>query len=207
MVKSDIIIQYLLDTYHPDSIILYGSFADGSENMNSDFDALVIANCSKRHDATVIDNTTLDVFVYPSETFTTEYDPEEFVQVFDGNIILDKNGMAKQLKSRVLDYIGHQEKKSSADISEEIEWCEKMILRTARGDAEGYYRWHWLLFDSLEIYFDLIGQHYYGPKKALRHMEHSDPVGYTLYTKALMQLDHDSLSEWVSYMKGLSSAR
>ena len=35
-----------------------------------------------------------------------EYDPEEFLQVFDGKIVLDRNGTAGQLKQRVLDYIG-----------------------------------------------------------------------------------------------------
>ena len=44
---------------------------------------------------------------------------------------------------------------------------KRMLLRTMRGDVEGYYRWHWLLCDSLEIYFDIKGIHYYGPKKQL----------------------------------------
>lgn len=43
-----------------------------------------------------------------------------------------------------------------------------------REDTDGYYRWHWLLYDSLEIYFDVKGLHYYGPKKALRYMEQTD---------------------------------
>ena len=38
------IISYLMETYQPDAIITYGSFADNSENMNSDFDALVRAH-------------------------------------------------------------------------------------------------------------------------------------------------------------------
>lgn len=40
---ADRIIDYLKETYQPEAIIAYGSFADGSANSNSDFDALVIA--------------------------------------------------------------------------------------------------------------------------------------------------------------------
>lgn len=68
-------------------------------------------------------------------------------------------------KKNVLDYIEHIPLKTAKDVSQEIKWCEKMLLRTMRGDVEGYYRWHWLLCDSLEIYFDIKGIHYYGPKK------------------------------------------
>ena len=43
MRSTDKIIDYLEKTYQPESIIVYGSFADGSANLNSDFDALIIA--------------------------------------------------------------------------------------------------------------------------------------------------------------------
>jgi predicted nucleotidyltransferase len=59
------IIRYLEETYSPDAIIIYGSFADGSANEHSDFDALVMADRDKLHDSSVIDGTILDVFVYP----------------------------------------------------------------------------------------------------------------------------------------------
>lgn len=44
----------------------------------------------------------LDVFVYPAETFSADYDPVEFVQVWDGKIVLDEHGIAGQLKAKVL---------------------------------------------------------------------------------------------------------
>ena len=84
METADRIIAHLTETYRPDGIIVYGSFADGSASENSDFDALVIADHAKAHDASVIGGTVLDVFVYPPETFSAAYDPEDFIQVFDG---------------------------------------------------------------------------------------------------------------------------
>ena len=118
-----------------------------------------------------------------------------------GKIILDKNGMGERLKKNVLDYIERIPLKTEEDISQEIKWCEKMLLRTMRGDVEGYYRWHWVLCDSLEIYFDIKGIHYYGPKKALRFMEESDSEAFHIYSKALLEFNQEGLSDWINYLK------
>ena len=201
---ADKIIRHLIETYQPDAIIAYGSFADGSANEHSDFDALVIAGKRRMHDSSVIDGIVLDVFIYPPETFQSEIDPEEFIQVWDGKIILDANGAAARLQQRVLDFIAHMPKKTVEEIQQEIRWCEKMLSRTMREDTEGYYRWHWVLFDSLEIYFDAKGLHYYGPKKALRFLEQTDPEAFRIYAKALRELKRESLSEWISHLKSIS---
>ena len=195
------IICYLKETYQPEAIIIYGSFADGSANEHSDFDALVIANRDKMHDDSVIDGIVLDVFIYPAETFRSEYDPKEFVQVCSGKIVLDKNGTAERLQKRALSYIESKPKKSPSEIKQEIAWCEKMVLRTKRDDAEGYYRLHWLLTDSLEIYCDVTGSYYYGPKKTLRHMEQTDKESFLIYAEALKGSDTESLSKWIHHLK------
>ena len=106
------ILDYLVETYHPDALLVYGSFADGSANAGSDFDALVIADRPKAHDASVVDGTVLDVFVYPLEAFRGDYDPEEYLQVFDGEILLDRSGLAAQLQERVRDYLARKPMKS-----------------------------------------------------------------------------------------------
>ena len=69
---------------------------------------------------------------------------------------------------------------------QQIAWCKKMLARTSRADTEGYYRWHWLLLDSLEIYMDAKRLYYHGPKKALRAMAQMDAsVPYLLALKNL----------------------
>ena len=203
--STDKIINYIIETYHPDAVITYGSFADGSANENSDFDALVISSHKKMHDSSVVDGIILDVFIYPIDTFRSEYDPVKFVQIRDGKIILDKSGIADNLQKRVRSYIESLPPKSIDEIQQEIRWCEKMILRTLRDDAEGYYRWHWLLFDSLEIYCDVRRLHYYGPKKALRLMKQTDEEAFRIYSKALKVFERECLSEWISYLKLISS--
>lgn len=70
--------------------------------LSCGFDALIIAGKEKTHDSSIVDGVVLDVFVYPAETFSADYDPEEFVQVWDGKIVLDEHGIAGQLKAKVL---------------------------------------------------------------------------------------------------------
>ena len=161
------IIQILKEKYDPVSIILYGSFADGSNSANSDLDALVISNGEKSaHDVSIQSWVQLDVFVKPKSSFVN-FKPEEYLQIFDGIVIFDSNDYGLGIINRVNQYINAIPKKTADEKKEEIEWCKKMLLRTQRSDTEGMYRWHWLLVDSLEIYFDLIEQVYHGPKKAL----------------------------------------
>ena len=206
MKHMDKVISYIIETYRPEAIIVYGSFADGSANEHSDFDALVMADHDRMHDSSVIDGILLDVFVYPADIFRSDYDPGEFVRVRDGSIVLDKSGIAAQLQKRVCSYLESLPPKSMDDIQQEIRWCEKMVLRTLREDAEGYYRWHWLLSDSLEIYCDVKRVQYSGPKKALRLMEQTDEEAFRLYSKALMSLEREYLSEWIAYLKRIFSA-
>ena len=70
--------------------------------LSCGFDALIIAGEEKTHDSSIVDGVVLDVFVYPTERFSADYDPEEFVQVWDGKIVLDEHGIAGQLKAKVL---------------------------------------------------------------------------------------------------------
>lgn len=46
--------------------------------LSCGFDALIIAGEEKTHDSSIVDGVVLDVFVYPAETFSADYDPEEF---------------------------------------------------------------------------------------------------------------------------------
>ena len=49
------IIEYIKQKYNPLSIILYGSYANGTNNLNSDFDALVISYDHEQfHDLSLI---------------------------------------------------------------------------------------------------------------------------------------------------------
>lgn len=200
------IISYLKTRYAPAAMILYGSYADGSNNQDSDFDALVITSGNQSsHDTSTVAGVALDVFVYGREAVSGEIDCNEFLQIHDGIIWQDTDGLAAALQEKVRAYIACLPLPSREENLENVSWCEKMLLRTRRQDPEGFFRWHWLLTDSLEIYCGICGVQYWGPKKSLRHMHKHDPEGYRRCTAALKDMDPDSLANWIGYLRRLCS--
>ena len=196
------VLSYLAAEYDPLAIIVYGSFADGTQNLFSDFDALLITEGGeRRHDDRFVDCTQLDVFIHPLSDFQGDYDASEFTHVYGGQILLDRGGTAAALLDKVRQSVEGQAHKTRDELRLDVSWCEKMLRRSERTDAEGSYRRHWLLVDSLEIYTQLRAWPYLGPKKALRQLEKKDREGYALYEKALCEGDYSSLADWVGYMK------
>ena len=196
------IIKYIQQRYKPLAIILYGSYADGTNNLNSDFDALVISSDHEQfHDTSFVNNVQLDVFVYPSSYFAQEYDCRNFLQIFDGKIIVDSADIGKTLKANVLTYLQKRPTKTNAEIQANIDWCVKMFERVKRCDCEGMFRWHWVLIDSLEIFCDIMQQPYLGPKKALKWMEETHPEAFAYYKKSLQSFSIDSLEAWIVCVK------
>ncbi len=200
------ILTYLQQEYQPLSVIAYGSYADGSHNADSDFDALVITESHEVfHDVSFVEGIQLDVFVYPAPFFAGDFDCGDFVQIFDGKILIDRDGTGAALQNRVLSYLQKLPQKSEEEVRGEIEWCRKMLLRAKRGDAEGFFRWHWLLTDSLEIFCGAAGHPYRGPKKALRWLAGYDPEGFARYQAALSGFRREDLEAWVSYLEQTGS--
>lgn len=198
----DNIIEYIKAKYHPRVLIIYGSFADGSNNANSDFDALAIADVAvESHDSSFVDGTEMDLFIYPEEKFKGEIDWGNFPQLYDGKIVVDTDGIALKVVTAVRNYIDNKPQKTQSEKCFSIEWCEKMMLRILRNDAEGFFRLHWLLVDSLEVYFDLIGIPYPGPKKGLKKMSEIDKSGYALYEKSLYSSSYNHLQQWIEYLR------
>lgn len=199
------ITDYIKDKYNPLALIVYGSYANGTNNLNSDFDALVIsAQDTKFHDTSFVGDVQLDVFVYPKCYFDGEFDCEDFVQIFDGIILKDTDGVGTDLKDKVLAYLESKPEKSYEEIKADVSWCIKMWERVKRGDTEGMFRFHWLLIDSLEIFCNVVHHPYSGPKKALLWMEDNHPTAFEYYRKALSEFSLDSLNDWILYLRNVS---
>lgn len=196
------IIEYIKEKYEPLSVIVYGSYASGTNNLNSDFDALVVSPSFEQcHDTSFVNGIQLDVFVYPKSYFDKDWDCNDFIQIFDGKVIIDSENIGKNLKDHVVSYLQNRPYKTCSEIKEDIDWCVKMLERTKRCDAEGMFRWHWLLTDSLEIFCDIKRYPYMGPKKALKWMEETHPYAFRLYKKALTDFETESLEKWILYIK------
>lgn len=205
---ADKIIEALREKYRPLGIAVYGSFADGSNNRNSDFDALLLLPDGETgHDDSVLFGTELDVWLYGAAHFAAPYDTEDFLQLHDSVIVEDATGRLSALRAEVNAHIESAPQKSEAENAQSLSWCRKMLRRTERGDAEGCYRLHWLLTDSLSIYYDLRGEYYFGPKKALRRMANTAPDDAAVYERALHEPSPENLAAWVGVLEETFSRR
>ncbi len=183
-------LDYIRETYRPLSVIVYGSYADGSRRESSDFDALAIVREGEAlHDTSVVDGVRMDLWVYPVSMLGDTLDPEEVLQILDGILAFDTDGIGAALQNRVAQYISELPPKSEDEVREALSWCRKMLARAEDRDAEGLYRWHWLLTDSLEIACDALHRRYLGPKKSLRWLQGEYPALYELYAAALRSFD------------------
>lgn len=202
VISLEPITEYIKQKFNPLSIILYGSYANGTNNLNSDFDALVISyDHEPFHDTSFVNGIPLDVFVYPVSYFDGDFDCNDFIQIFDGKIILDHEGRGKALQTKVLSYLQNRPQKSKAEIDANVDWCIKMLARAKRCDAEGMFRWHWVLIESLEIFCDVMRYSYWGPKKSLIWMQENHPAAFVCYKKALTDFSTESLENWITYIK------
>ena len=205
---ADKIIEALREKYRPLGIAVYGSFADGSNNRNSDFDALLLLPDGETgHDDSVLFGTELDVWLYGAAHFAAPYDAEDFLQLHDSVIVEDATGRLSALRAEVNAHIESAPQKTEAENAQSLSWCRKMLQRTERGDAEGCYRLHWLLTDSLSIYYDLRGEYYFGPKKALRRMAKTAPDDAAVYERALHEPSPENLAAWVGVLEETFSRR
>ena len=99
------IIDYLKEKYNPLAIVTYGSFSCGMNDSYSDYDCMIIVNKKDNsHDDTVIDGILLDCFIFTKDEVIGE-DPDTFLTVYDGNIVMDTDEIAADLKTRVRKYV------------------------------------------------------------------------------------------------------
>lgn len=200
------ILNYLKQTYDPLAVILYGSYANGTNDPRSDLDALVVSYDHERfHDTAVVDGVQLDVFVYPVAYFD-DFDQDDFIHIADGTILLDHDGWGEALQRKLAAHLGNRPPKSQAEIKANMDWCVKMLARAKRGDAEGLFRWHWVLVDSLEIFCDRMGHPYFGPKKTLQWMEEQYPAAFGRYQAALGDFTLQSLEDWIACLQDANRA-
>ncbi len=195
-------LAYLQEKYAPVGLLVYGSWAEGTNGPSSDLDVLVLTeNGVAGHDESVVDGVTLDAFIYPASELAGGVAPEDFCQVEGGRILLDKTGLLAELKAAVEAWAAAFTPEPLSARRSALAWCRKMQARALRGDPEGLYRWHWLLTESLQIYFETVGQRWRGPKKALRLLRETDRDAAEAYERALSGLDGAALDAWLTLLE------
>ena len=96
------ILSYIEDTYAPAALFVYGSYADGSNGPDSDFDALaLVADGPARHDVSLVGGVQLDLFIHPAADFQGDFPMAEFLRLLDGKLVGDLDGSGKALLEKL----------------------------------------------------------------------------------------------------------
>lgn len=176
--------EYLVKKYDCHSIILYGSFANGDYTEESDIDLVCFCDRpTKENDTIVLNDRRLDAWIYKTETMDN---CAQFLHVIGGKILLDKRNLSTNFLSKIDEHFKKGPLQSSLEQKEFLKsWLLKMLKRAKKGDIEGNFRCHWMLNDSLEIYFNIIERWYLGPKKSLQWLLDNDKEAYYIFNDAL----------------------
>ena len=176
--------EYLQEKHKSHSIILYGSYASGDYSEESDIDLLCFCDDPiQENDTTTILEIPLDAWLYKTEKMG---EIEKYLHIKGGAILVDERGLCTGFLKKIDDKFNEgpilmsYEKKMFYK-----EWLLKMNRRAAKNDIEGLFRHHWMLTDSLEIYFNIIGKWYLGPKKSFKWLYQNDLKAFKLFSNAL----------------------
>ena len=196
------IIEYLKEKYNPISILLYGSYSNGMNDVSSDFDCMVIVDEKEsNHDGSIVDGVQLDCFIFTVEEVKKE-NSDTFLTAYDAEIVFD-NGIGQELKQKVREYVKNN---STTELSEKkfvASWIEKTCKRMEKGDDEGNFRGFMLMSESLSDYYMFRDMFYFGSKKAVQYLKENDSKGYELFHRAVTDKDNGSIIEWVKYLSKL----
>ena len=195
------ITEYLINTYHPRALLVYGSFVRGDRDEYSDFDCMVIVDSKEKdHDDSVIGGVQLDCFIFTAEEAAAE-DVDPFLTAFDSKILLD-DGTGAALKERVRKYVAEHTVTEESEKEFIRSWIRKILRRMEKGDDEGSYRGILFLSESLEDYCALRNLFYFGSKKTIAYLKANDPQGYALFHDAVTGRTNESIRAWAEYAAG-----
>lgn len=201
-IKNEII-GYLKKEYSPLAIIFYGSYLSQTNDEYSDFDCMVIvAEKNRKHDDTFLCGVQLDCFIYTADDVQNE-DTELFIAAYDGEIVLDSDNIAADLKEKVRRYV-HEH--SAVDDDEKkfiVSWIKKTMRRAEKNDDEGSFRALAFLWESLADYCILRNIFYFGSKKTVSYLKKNDYRGYLLYRKAITERTNAAIKAWAEYVADL----
>ena len=177
--------NYFINKYKCHSIILYGSFSSGDFTEESDIDLLCFSDSIEvNNDTSIFEGRRLDSWINITEDMEKPFD---FLHIREGIILLDERNLCTSFMENINDIYNKGPQKLSEEEKDFMKnWLKKMLDRSKKGDIEGDFRYHWMLNDSLEIYFNIKDKWYLGPKKSLKWLYENEksasPNGvYTAY--------------------------
>lgn len=194
------LVEYITKKYQCHTIILYGSFANGTFDEESDIDVVGFTDNDMEHqDKSLFDGRALDLWIYNDKKLKH---PEEFLHIRTGQSLLDSNHQSDEFLTQINALFNKGPEQLTQEAKDNhILWLEKMLKRTLKNDIEGQYRFHWALTDILPIYFEITNQWYLGSKESFIWLEKNNLEAFILFKKLYSESSVGVLKETIDYMK------
>lgn len=198
------ILQYLLQTHDPLAIIVTGSYADGSYDENSDFDAWLFGRDPNRgiNEMSMVNHVPLHIKIYPPISY--DHLSLEWLKYFAGAVIAyDPEGLAQRFMAHVEESLKRYPCLPPDFKKRKITGMQALLRRARKQDFAGDHRGHMMLSDSLEVWCDLSDRIYLSTKKTLRCMEQEDPESAAIYRRAMRSFDPEDMQAWVDRLRAI----
>ena len=173
-------IAFLGGKFEFDLLILYGSYANGLNNGESDIDMIGFADIPEfTHESAMIDGHMLDAWIYPTAVIS---DISKTMHILPCRIVIDIDDRGPGLLRSIEEERKKNTKKLSGKEREQMDsWVEKMLRRAGQDGPEARYRYNWLLNDFPELYCNYSGIYYDGPIKTIKNVLSRDTEIGKLY--------------------------
>lgn len=164
------VLAHLRAKFRPHAVVLYGSRARGAGTSASDWDLFLLRKGPRERYVHDFDGFALDVFV-ENDAMTRLPVTPDLLRLRGGKVLLDEKGLARRLLKRVDALARRGPPKPLKGEAQALRvWAWKMIERVKNGGAYGNYRRAALLTELLSLSYELRGQFFPGPKRALAEL-------------------------------------
>lgn len=175
------LVEKLKKDYKCKAIILYGSYADGTNKKNSDLNILCFAEVEKMiRDTSVFNGVQLDLWVCPMDCINGY---QTLSKLYEGEVLYEIDNIGSILLDKVKTHVEREFEISREEVERLKLWCYKMLDGIAIGNIEGNYRKIWLTNDLLPIYFQMKKRWFLGPKKSFEWLKEHDKKVYFMFEK------------------------
>lgn len=187
MNENDIVkkaLAFIDEKYDAETVLLYGSFSQGTNTPSSDIDMLVFAKVSEKcHESAQIAGHALDAWIYPHEWSD---DVDLSIHILPFISLKDRLNLSKKIEDRIVEERRKRaESLTQGELMQTAAWIEKMLQRSDSNSVESNYRYNWLLNDFPELYCNFRGIYYEGPVKTIRRIREDHPELYGLLEELL----------------------
>lgn len=180
------IVRHIKDTYGGHTVILYGSRAQGTATLKSDYDIIVLqgSGIPAKNVRDLFQGVALDLHLLPDETVKDKY-VSGYLSIVEGAAVLTQK---ENLGDRFIQNIQEVYNRgffTSDTIKQRIIDEIKMHLSKVENTTVGYYYQNLVLSNLLEHYFTLRNIFYIGSRESFRWIKKNDLTTYELFEQAV----------------------